>query len=199
MAKQPNERTSYHHGDLRRALVACAIEVLDERGTDGFSLREVARRANVAAAAPAHHFGGISGLLTAVATLGFEELNDAFERALRRDCSAVDRLVSVCKAYVRHNQQQSGTFAIMFRHELLDNEHEQLLLARKKAFELLKIAVRNAVQSDATDERVRSVASVLWATMHGLVALPLEKGEKLNKRIELAARAIVAGSDSIAE
>src|SRR4051812_26394436 len=64
----------YHHGDLKNALIQAAQALLAERGADDFSLREVARRAGVSPAAPAHHFGDAQGLLTAVATLAFEEL-----------------------------------------------------------------------------------------------------------------------------
>ncbi|MEM8558888.1 MAG: TetR family transcriptional regulator, partial [Bacteroidota bacterium] len=81
-SEQPRGRASYHHGDLPRVLVATAIDLLDERGVAGFSLREVARRAEVAAAAPSHHFGNVAGLLTAVATAGFEQLASAFEEVL---------------------------------------------------------------------------------------------------------------------
>jgi len=64
----------YHHGDLRAALIGATEALLAERGIEGFTLREAARRAGVSAAAPMHHFGSAAGLLTEVATLGFEEL-----------------------------------------------------------------------------------------------------------------------------
>jgi AcrR family transcriptional regulator len=57
-------------GDLRQALLEAAVATLDEVGADGLSLREVARRAGVSHAAPAHHFTDKAGLLTAVATEG---------------------------------------------------------------------------------------------------------------------------------
>jgi AcrR family transcriptional regulator len=62
----------YHHGDLRAALIDAAKALIAERGVDGFSLRAAARRAGVSAAAPAHHFGDVRGLLTAVATGAFD-------------------------------------------------------------------------------------------------------------------------------
>ena len=61
MARRPKEapapRETYHHGDLRAALIDAAEALLAERGIEGFSLREVARRSGVSPAAPAHHFG----------------------------------------------------------------------------------------------------------------------------------------------
>ena len=59
----------YHHGDLRAALLAAAEAELAERGVEAFSLRQVAKRAGVSHAAPAHHFGDAQGLLTALAAV----------------------------------------------------------------------------------------------------------------------------------
>ena len=75
MAKgEAGERDGYHHRGLRLALINAADAILRERGIEGFTLREAARRAGVSAAAPGHHFGNSAGLLTEVAILGFEEL-----------------------------------------------------------------------------------------------------------------------------
>ena len=67
----------YHHGALRAALIEAAEAVIAERGVDGFSLRETARRAGVSPAAPAHHFGDARGLLTALAAEAFRRFGDA--------------------------------------------------------------------------------------------------------------------------
>src|SRR5687768_10873441 len=72
---------TYHHGALRSALLSAAEALLEERGIDRFSLRETARRAGVSPAAPAHHFGDARGLLTAIATEGFQSLGDVLEAA----------------------------------------------------------------------------------------------------------------------
>ncbi|NRB03591.1 MAG: TetR family transcriptional regulator, partial [Rhodobacteraceae bacterium] len=62
---------TYHHGDLRAALIEAGLQELEATGTEAFSLRKVARRAGVSHAAPAHHFGDVTGLLTALAAEGF--------------------------------------------------------------------------------------------------------------------------------
>ena len=71
--------TTYHHGDLPAALRAATAQLVAEKGPSGFSLREVARRAGVSHAAPAHHFGDAEGMLTSVAAEGFATLADAME------------------------------------------------------------------------------------------------------------------------
>ena len=73
----------YHHGHLRQAILAAAIDALTESGPARLSLRELARRAGVSHAAPAHHFGDKAGLLTAVAAQGYDLLADTLSAAQR--------------------------------------------------------------------------------------------------------------------
>src|SRR5687768_10681055 len=68
---------SYHHGDLRRVLLAEAAAAIADVGPAALSLRELARRAGVSHAAPAHHFGDKTGLLTALAVEGYDLLGSA--------------------------------------------------------------------------------------------------------------------------
>ena len=193
-----DQRSAYHHGDLRRALMMHAVELLDERGVDGFSLREVARRAQVAVAAPSHHFSNASGLLTAVAADGFEKLATDFRRVLGRGHEPCEQVVGICEAYVRHHRRCPGTAAVMFRSEVLDNNDARLQETRPKSFELLKQGVRQAILEVASDEQVQGIAKLLWATMHGLVTLKLDEGKQLNERVAFAARTILAGANSSA-
>jgi AcrR family transcriptional regulator len=67
-------RLTYHHGDLRAAMLTEAARLVAERGVDRVSLRELAREAGVSHAAPAHHFTDRRGLFTALAAQGFELL-----------------------------------------------------------------------------------------------------------------------------
>lgn len=75
-SSHPTERgdASYHHGDLRRALIDTALAMVTEEGAWNFTLREVARRAGVSHTAPYNHFEDKAALLAEVAALGFEAL-----------------------------------------------------------------------------------------------------------------------------
>jgi len=64
---------AYHHGDLRKALLDAAREMIEQDGIDAFTLRECARRAGVSHGAPAHHFTDRTGLLTALAVQALEQ------------------------------------------------------------------------------------------------------------------------------
>src|ERR671912_280040 len=74
-------RATYHHGDLRAALVAAALELVAEKGVAGLSVAEAARRAGVSSAAPYRHFAGRSALLSAAATAAGRELSEQMARA----------------------------------------------------------------------------------------------------------------------
>src|SRR4051794_1253762 len=81
----------YHHGNLRRVLIDCALAAIAERGAANLSLRDVARRAGVSHAAPAHHFGDKQGLLTAIAVEGFDGLTQATAAAAAITSRAASR------------------------------------------------------------------------------------------------------------
>jgi AcrR family transcriptional regulator len=74
-------RDSYHHGDLREALLTAAEQLLHEEGLQGLTLRACARRAGVSHAAPKHHFEDLSDLLSEVAARSFDRLAERLEAA----------------------------------------------------------------------------------------------------------------------
>src|SRR5688500_3897951 len=91
---------SYHHGDLRNALLEAALALIAQGRVGELSLREVARRAGVTYAAPYHHFADKSALLAAVATQGFEKLVEKFDRVAARRLAPEAELVAMAQAYV---------------------------------------------------------------------------------------------------
>lgn len=82
----PEER-GYHHGDLRRSLVAAALQLVEEQGLEAVSVREVARRVGVSPGAPFRHFENRTALLTAVAEEAQDRLLQAVEDSRRQQAS----------------------------------------------------------------------------------------------------------------
>jgi AcrR family transcriptional regulator len=168
-------RDAYHHGALREALIEAAEAVLAERGPEGFSLREVARRSGVSPAAPAHHFGDAAGLLAAVATLAFDGLTAALEAGNRRggdDPVACLREQGV--GYVGFALRYPGRFGLMFRCGLLKTE--ALERSGRAAFLVLEHAVRRlyGVSADAALTPAQSYALLsIWSVVHGFAHLAL--------------------------
>src|SRR5215510_14783128 len=93
-------RESYHHGDLRRALLDATLELVDRYGPQGFTLRAAARAAGVTPGATYHHFEDKDALLAAVAEEGFDLFRDELSEAARRPApSARERSRNVGTAY----------------------------------------------------------------------------------------------------
>src|SRR3954470_2917942 len=89
----------YHHGDLRRAIVTAALEILAETQSLEFSLRELARRAGVSHNAPYKHFADKRDLLAAVSAAGFEALTKRMAREIAGLDNAGDQLFAMLRAY----------------------------------------------------------------------------------------------------
>jgi AcrR family transcriptional regulator len=149
--------SSYHHGNLRRAVMDAAVAAIEESGPSGWSLRELARRAGVSHAAPAHHFGDKTGLLTALAAEGFGLLGDALT-------AAGDDLLDLGVAYVRFAVRHRAYFEVMFRPELYRLDDPELAAARDRAGELLGGAVRPL--SSGPDSVLAA-----WSIAHGFAGL----------------------------
>ncbi|MCP5024663.1 MAG: TetR/AcrR family transcriptional regulator [Actinomycetia bacterium] len=163
--------TPYHHGDLPNALKAAALEVIAENGVAGFSLREVARRAGVSHAAPAHHFGDSSGLITALASDAFIHLEATIMGARDRVDDPADALVAAARAYVELGVEHPAHCEIMFRHDLIDHENDtyaETSMAAHAALEGALIELRDAGNPGLD---IDAAATLCWATMQGLVVL----------------------------
>jgi AcrR family transcriptional regulator len=156
----------YHHGDLPRALLEAAIQAIAEVGPAAVSLRDLARRAGVSHAAPAHHFGDKAGLLTAVATDGFERL----AVTLRETYQTTGSFLEVGVAYVRFAVNHRAHFEVMFRPELYHSDDPELVRAREQARSLLYPPAAEAANSPDSGGDLRAGVAA-WSLVHGLATL----------------------------
>ena len=161
----------YHHGDLPNALRRAAVEVIEERGAGGFSLREVARRAGVSHTAPAHHFGDMKGLLTSVAEEGFAALHEVSEEAVATSDDPVDQLTALGQAYVSLATTHRGHCEVMFRTDIIDTDDPELMSCGLEAYEVLDRVVRRMITDEGLSADVDEVTWLCWSTMQGLVQL----------------------------
>ncbi len=156
----------YHHGNLRQALIDAALIEIEQLGPAGLSLREVARRAGVSHAAPAHHFGDKSGLFTAIATEGFRRIRDTTSEAAVGD----DALLRGGIAYVGFAVSNRAYYEVMFRPDLYRADDPGLMQARDEAFEVMFGAVEAAL-SDPDPRMVMATTVAAWSQTHGLAVL----------------------------
>ena len=122
------KRDSYHHGDLRSALISAAEEIIAAEGVEGFTLRKAARKAGVSPGAPTHHFGSMAGLLTQVARRSYEALGKQLAGAAEglEGNAALRALTAV---YVRFARDNTGRFRLMGRTDLIELEDDDLRAA----------------------------------------------------------------------
>lgn len=171
-------REAYHHGALREALIEATEALLAERGTEGFSLREVARRSGVSPAAPAHHFGDADGLLTAVATLAFDGLTAALQAGNERGgTDPLARLREQGLGYVAFALRHPGRFGLMFRGGApAVRKDEALLRSAGAAFSVLEEGVRLLLGAPAPAPLSAAQWHALlatWSVVHGFAHLAL--------------------------
>jgi len=159
----------YHHGDLPRVLLDTAIQAILEVGPAAVSLRDLARRAGVSHAAPAHHFGDKAGLLTAVAADGFGRL----AATLREAYQTTGNFLEVGVAYVRFAVTHRAHFEVMFRPELYRTDDPDLVRARDAARSLLYPPAADLANSPDGDAVRAAVAA--WSLVHGLATLWLNR------------------------
>lgn len=153
----------YHHGDLRRALIAAGLRLLEKRGPGQVSLREVARVAGVSHNAPYRHFDSREALLAAVAADGFEALAAAMERAAEGK-EGPERLRALGIAYIAFARARPAVYLLMFGPEPDKNGFPALKTVAERGFE----ALRQAVDAVAPEPSRRAAAIGAWALVHGL-------------------------------
>ncbi|MEU7766949.1 TetR/AcrR family transcriptional regulator [Nocardia sp. NPDC049190] len=156
-------KTGYHHGDLRATILATAAEQIATQGVDAVSLRDLARHAGVSHAAPAHHFGDRAGLLTALATEGFDLLTEQLDRA-------AGDFLEVAVAYLRFAREHPGHFDVMYRHSLLHADDPNLQAARARSGAALRSGV-SALQQGRTGEHQQATQLAAWSLVHGFASL----------------------------
>jgi AcrR family transcriptional regulator len=189
-------KDSYHHGDLRHALLEAALSLVAERSVAELSLREVARRAGVTYAAPYHHFADKAALLAAVACQGFEGLVADLERAAARRATLESELLAMAEAYVAFAIAHPSHYRVMFLPEgKASLDADALRVAGDRAFGMLLERVARARPGDS-ERQHRVLATTVWAALHGLSLLAIDgvlqnKLPSPEKMMREACRAIV--------
>jgi len=169
-------RDAYHHGDLRRALLDAAMRLVEERGVEGLTLREVARRAGVSHNAPYHHFADKAAVVAALALEGYEMLLVAELVAVDAADGTHDRIRALGRAYVGFALAHPARFTLMNRPELRRAEEVTEVQAAGLASEGPLFQAIDDGQADGTIAAGDRDALALgaWAAVHGLSVLLID-------------------------
>jgi AcrR family transcriptional regulator len=204
---RPTKPQSYHHGDLRRALIHTALQLVTEEQDWTFSLREVARRAGVSHRAPYNHFPEKLDLLGAVAAVGFEQLRDAMMRSMVGIDDPETCLVAIYRTYVRRGLENPALYRLMFGPALSDagsvDRPTVARLAGAEARGVLEDVILRGAQagvfavSPDKPQDVALAALAVWSSSHGLTMLAIDgipRAElSVNDMIGWLLRMVVAG------
>ncbi|MEL6350897.1 MAG: TetR/AcrR family transcriptional regulator [Cyanobacteria bacterium J06627_28] len=170
--KQP-----YHHGDLRRALLDAALELLQTKDASSLSLRQVARQAGVSHTAPYRHFADKAALLAAVAEEGFTEFGQYLQTAVSAaNAETVASLQATGVAYVRYALEHPTHFRIMFGSFPTETSTDSSLhIVSKSTFQIL-VDIINKGQAAGLIKTGEPAALALsrWSLVHGLAMLLLD-------------------------
>lgn len=182
------ERETYHHGNLREALVGAARTLIAERGPAGFTFAEVARSAGVSPAAPYRHFRDRNALIAEVAQRGFNLFTADLARAWNDGSPDPWRALEACgRAYLDFARREPAYYAAMFETGFALEEDRGLAAAGDRAFSILSRA------SEALCDRIpaadrppsRMVALHIWAMSHGVASLFVRPVDGAKRRLPM--------------
>lgn len=167
---------SYHHGDLRRALLDAALARLAEGEARQLKLRALAGDAGVSPTAVYRHFADKEALLAAIATEGFEELRRETLASGEQARDPVEKLHGIGCGYVRFAREHPAHYRLMFGPRMLDRQrHPELEGAAGASYAVLEDTVREGVEAGAlAPPDVALLSTAAWSLVHGLALLIID-------------------------
>jgi AcrR family transcriptional regulator len=200
------EPKPYHHGDLRRALIETALQLVTEEQDWSFSLREVARRAGVSHRAPYNHFPEKHDLLAAVAAVGFDRLHDGLADAAEGIEDPKAQLNVICRTYMRLGLENPALYRLMFGPVLSDTGAGDRPTVARTAGDRARAVLEGAILRGAragvfavapdSQRDVILAAFAAWSAVHGLTMLVIDRIPKaelsLDQMIDRLLRMIAA-------
>lgn len=185
--------STYHHGDLRNALLAAAERIIDADVTRTFSLRELAREVGVSHAAPYKHFATQAELVVELARRWMADFVSAQEAAVT-GVDAQRDLLAAGQAYVGWAADHPSRFTIIFDPALNTGTGSGGLAAEAARHEaLLQRIVAAGIDADVLTGSPEVAARHLWALVHGLATLVILGHVARADVTEVLQRALVTG------
>ena len=169
--------TSYHHGDLKNALIQAGVEILAREGVSGLSLRKVAKQAGVSHAAPYSHFADKQALIAAISTEGFKQLFSQIQSvfaAYKDDPQSL--LIETGWTYLQFALNEPDRFKLMFS-SVLEKEKDYpdfVEISQNNFRQLVEIVERCQQAHVLKDGEPDLIALSVWGTVHGFISLLLE-------------------------
>lgn len=139
------DKTAYHHGNLIEALLEVAVSLIEEKGVEQLSVRELAKRANVSPGAPFRHFKNKTALLTAVAEQAMARLTIAIQSEIKNEGTEdpIETFHSLGRAYLNWALNNPTHFQIISSRNLIDFNSSKQLVEQNENIRIIMIRLIN--------------------------------------------------------
>ena len=177
------DETQYHHGNLRRALIDAALDLLNEGQNWDFSLREVARKAKVSHTAPYNHFAGKHDLLEAVGAAGYDRLRERMQEAAAHASDTASALKAIGVAYVLFGVENPAHYRLMFGAALAAHKNKATSVIEQSGAATKAVMtgiIRQGAESGLFDVHLENTSALdmvvlsAWSLVHGLTMLLID-------------------------
>lgn len=167
------QKEAFHHGNLREALLAASLEILDEYGADAITIREVARRSGVSHAAPVNHFKDREALLTEVAVGLYGDLWRSISTTMEKGShTGFERVEAFAFALIEYGLATPNRYRMLWRRDLIDTKDQRLVEVSDGLYARLIEEISSARMDGEFDNHTFAIG--LWSMAHGYVSLRLE-------------------------
>ena len=188
MSFGPKPSRAYHHGNLREAMVAAALDLIATAGANGFTLAEVARAVGVSGAAPYRHFKDRNALVAEIARQGFDKFAESLFTAWNDgQPHPVAAIEAVARAYLGFARREPAFYAAMFEPGFALDEDASLLASSERAFGVMRLAADAATRAMPAAGRPPAlmVALHIWSMAHGVASLFIEGPSGSRRRLPM--------------
>ncbi len=168
-------KTSYHHGELRQALIDAARQLINERQGNDFSLSDACRRAGVSTAAPYRHFADKNEIITEVVAQGFVDMTTRFRTAAEPHApGAQDRIIAVGLVYLNFAIGEPALFRMMFSQKPNQTGEDIATINGKACFAYVLQEVIDYCAFHGVIGNAQMIALQLWTLVHGAASLTID-------------------------
>lgn len=161
----------YHHGNLKATLVKAAFQLVNRFGVEGFTLREVARRAGVSHNAPYRHFRSKEDLVAALAAEGFRQLHRALRKGVDGAADPQSALRAASRAYLHFGLSNPARFHVMFHAAFERQKYGEYTAAYGESLALLSELLRACGPVLSQNAALEATGELIWASVHGITEL----------------------------
>jgi AcrR family transcriptional regulator len=172
---ESKSKQTYHHGNVKEALIQAAITLLQDEPVQNLSLRRLAKEVGITPTAVYNHFSDKDALVAAIKMESFENFN----QFLKQHCTEIDDpekiFLELGVGYYRFSKQYPSQFDVLFNYAIPpESNTEELIETACQSQELLKNVIQAILIKRGKDynEDILIKASLMaWTQIHGLVTL----------------------------